>query len=273
VAPAQVKNSFSSVGEIDASISPSTLVLKLSVTNTALRYFVLSETHHQVIFFGDYTLHNINSAPELVLRLEKIFEKDEILQLPFSKIWIGMDEKYSLVPNEFSFMINRTEQLTQPCSGAEIVFESPDRLVETLKRLFPLAELLHLNSTYLNMLPAYLSSTDLKLFVNVSRNYLDIIYFDAEKNLKLMNRYDYQAATDFIYFVLLCCEELKLDRETIELRLMGEVDIQSKIYDLCHRYFRNIAFIQKPDAINFTRAFEVFPKHLHFNLYNLSACE
>ena len=103
------------MGEVEANVSPSTLMLKLSVTNTALRYFVLSQTHHQIIFYGDYTLHHVGNANELAQRVEKIFEKDEILQLPYPKILIGLDEKYSLVPNEFSFMINRNDQLTQQC--------------------------------------------------------------------------------------------------------------------------------------------------------------
>ena len=271
MAPAQVKNSFSSIGEVEASISPSALVLKLSVTNTAVRYFVFSQTHQQIIFYGDYTLHHIGSTTELAQRIEKIFEKDEILQLPFSKVLIGFDEKYSLVPNEFSFMVNREEQLTQKCGDAEIVFESSEQLLRTLKKLFTGAEILHLNSTYVNSLPEYLSSTTEKVFVNVSQSHLDIIRFDSNFKLQLMNRYEYEAAVDFIYFLLLCCEELKIDREKTELILIGEVDIQSKIYDLCYRYFRHIDFIQKPEAINFTKAFDIFSKHFHFNLYNLSA--
>lgn len=270
MALAQVKNSFSSIGEVDASVSPSALMLKVSVTNNSLRYFVLSQTHQQIIFFGDYTLHHVGNAIELAQRIEKIFEKDEILQLSFSKILIGLDENYSLVPNEFSFMINRTEQLTQQCTGAEIVFESSDTLVQTLRKLFSNAELLHLNSTYLHLLPDYLSDSTERFFVNVSQSYLDIIRFDNENKLKLMNRYDYQSATDFAYFLLLCAGELKIDRENTELVLIGEVEVQSKIYDLCYRYFRNISFITKPEAVNFTKAFDAFPKHLHFNLYNLT---
>jgi len=271
VAPAQVKNSFSSIGEVEASVSPSALVLKLSVTNSSMRYFVLSQTHQQIIFYGDYTLHHVANASELAQRIQKIFEKDEILQLPYSEILIALDEKYSLVPTEFSFMINRNEQLTQQCAGTEIVFESAEAITQSLKKLFGNAEFLHLNSTYFNLIPEYLTDSSEKLFVNVSQSHLDIIYFDSEKKLKLMNRYDYQAATDFIYFLLLCADELKIDRENIELVLLGEVDIQSKIHDLCYKYFRNISFIQKPETINFTKAFDVFSKHLHFNLYNLTA--
>ncbi len=271
MAPAQIKNSFNSIGEVDAGISPSALVLKLSVTGSALRYFVLSQTHQQIIFYGDYTLYHVVNDNELAQRIEKIVEKDEILQLPFSKVMIGLDDKYSLVPNEFLFMINRNEQLTQQCPGTEIVFGCQEVLLQSLKRLFGNVELLHLNSTYFHLLPQYLNDSQERLFVNVSQNYLDIICFDSGKKLKLMNRYDYKAAPDFIYFLLLCTDELSIDREKAELVLMGEVDVQSKIYDLCYRYFWNIDFIHQPEDINFAKAFDVFPKHLHFNLYNLTA--
>ena len=267
---AQIKNSFSSIGEVDASISPSTLVLKLAVTNHSVRYFVLSQTHQQIIFFGDYTLHHIANSDELAGAFEKIFEKDEILKLPFAKVLIGFDEKYSLVPAELSHMLKKEGQLSNRCVDTDIFFESSYVLVQTIERLFSRAEFLHVNSTYFNFLPEYLNDSSEKLFVNVSKNYLDVIRFNEQKKLQLMNRYEYQTASDFIYFVLLCCEELKIDRENVELVLSGEIDIQSKVYDVCYRYFRSISFIKKPNDLHFSKAFEMYPKHLHFNLYNLS---
>ncbi len=268
---AQIKNSFNSIGEVDASLSPSALVLKLSVTNHSVRYFVLSQIHHQIIFFGDYTLHHIAGTDELAVALEKIFEKDEILKLSFAKVLIGFDEAYSLMPAELSHLLKKEGQLSNRCADSDIVFDSSYELVQTIERLFSRVEFLHVNSTYLNFLPEYLNDSTEKLFVNVSKNYLDVIRFNEQKQLQLMNRYDYQTAPDFIYFVLLCCEELKIDRENVELVLSGEIDIQSKVYDVCYRYFRSISFIKKPDNLHFSKAFEVYPKHLHFNLYNLSA--
>ncbi|HLP52467.1 MAG TPA: DUF3822 family protein [Chitinophagales bacterium] len=269
MAPAQIKNSYNSIGEIDTDTHPSTLELKLCVTNTSLRYFVLSASHQQVIFFGDYTMHHISNTNELVQRIEKIYEKDEVLQLAFGKVLIGIDEKYSLVPAEFSFMINRNEQLSQDCNGTEIVYEYPGQLVSVLQRLFAGAQLLHLNSTYLKLLPLYDDGAR-ELFVNISKGHLDIIRFDAEQKLQLMNRYEYQTATDFIYFLLLCSDELKIDRENTKLVLLGEVSMQSKIYELCHRYFKNVSFITAPEGVQFSKLFAEFPRHLHFNLYNLS---
>ena len=266
---AQIKNSFSSIGEIDSSVSPSTLILKIAITAQAIRYFVISKTHQQVLFFGAYTLHHVSAINELLQRLEKIVEKDEILQLPFSSIQVGLDEPYMLVPTEFAFITDKQSKLTQPCNGTTIVFENIEPLINKLNHLFTDCKIGHLNATFFNLLPHYNTGSNGKLFLNVSLTYFDIISFSALNELQLMNRYNYQAATDLIYFLLLCCEELNIDREITELVLLGEVDIQSKIYDLCYRYFRNISFIQKPDGFQFAKAFDMFPKHLHFNLYNL----
>ena len=268
---AQIKNSFSSIGEVDASLSPSSLILKIAITNHSVRYFVLSQTHHQIIFLGDYTLHHVTNFDELAAALEKIFQKDEILKLSFAKILIGFDDKYSLVPAEFSDLLKKSKQLSTRCVDTDIVFENSLQVMETLKNFFSCVEFLHLNSTYFNLLPNYLTDSSEKLFVNVSKNYLDVIRFNEQKKLQLMNRYEYQTASDFIYFVLLCCEELKIDRKNVELVLSGEIDIQSKVYDVCYRYFRSISFIKKPDNLHFSKAFEMYPKHLHFNLYNISA--
>jgi hypothetical protein len=272
---ALIKNSFSSLGELDVSISPTSLVLKLAVNQESLRYFVVSQTHQQVIFFGDYTLHHVNASAAMTGAIEKIFEKDEILQLDFAKILIGFDEKYSLMQQEFSNTLVRPKEsiLVSRCSDIDIGFESHEEVVSLLKKLFKTPELLHINSTYFKVLPHYLDDSGQKLFLSISRKHFDAIFFGDKSHLQLMNRYVYRTATDFIYFVLLCCDELKIDRETTELILIGELDIQSKIYELCFRYFRYIRFIQKPGGIHFSKAFEVYPKHLHFNLYNLHSCE
>jgi hypothetical protein len=266
---AQIKNSFSSIGELDASIAPAALSLKLSVTDDSLRYFVLSQTHQHVIFFGDYTLHHVTTTSDLANVIEKIFEKDEILQLPFGRVLIGFDAKYSLIPRELSNLLLKDGQLASQCSDTDIVYESPKEIVQVLKKLFTKVELFHLNSTYFKTLPSNISDTTNSFFVNVGKKYFDAIYFRNKEKLQLMNRYDYRTATDFIYFILLCCDELNIDRETTELVLIGEVDIQSKIYDICYRYFRSIRFIQKPEGLYFIKAFELYPKHLHFSLYNL----
>jgi hypothetical protein len=139
-----------------------------------------------------------------------------------------------------------------------------------LKAFFPKAKTAHLCSSYLEQLPAYLNENADKLFVNVHQTHFDVIRFKKGNSLLMMNRYNYKTETDLIYFLLLCCEELNINREVTELVLMGEVKKPSKIYDICYRYFLNIEFIQSPEGFTFSKDFKDYPPHLHFNLYTLT---
>ncbi len=268
---AQIKNTHTSIGEVDPTLSPSSLSLKLSVTPNCLRYFIVSNSFAQIIFFGEYALHHVTSMEDLAKRVEKVYARDEILQLPFAEVLIGSDSKYMLLPIELSF-ITAANNLSQRCtdSGLEILFDKNVELIETLTAIFNKPKFLHLNSTFVHLLPQYQSGLAEQLFLNITSTYFDIIHFSADKRLKMMNRYEFKTETDFSYFLLLYCDEMKLDREHMELILIGEVDIQSKIYDVCYRYFKNLSFIRNPENINFSKAFDRYHKHLHFNLYNLA---
>lgn len=267
----QIKNSFTAFGEIDSSISPASLVLKLAISNTSVKYFVVNNGHNQVLFYGNYTLHHVENSAELIPRIQRIFDKDEVLHYKFAETLIAFDTPYSLFPSQLSYMANGTSFM-QPCkhNGLDLFFEKDDLLVELLDTLFRQPKYLHLASTFLHLLPQYVAEGEQKLFLNINSLHFDVIHFNADKRLQIMNRYNYKNETDLIYYVLLYCDEMKLDRENLELVLMGEVDVKSKIYDICFRYFSNIKFIDAPEEIGFSKAFAKYPKHLHFNLYNLS---
>ena len=268
-----IKNTFTSVGELNAAVPPSSLVLKLSITQRSIRYFIQSASHDQIIFYGDHILHHVENEAALVQRIERIFEKDEVLQLTFGEIFIGINPPYTLIPSGFYLPdetlpgISINQKIDS--AGIDIVFNLDSTLFYKLKSLFGKCHIGHLNASLLYSLPAYLNETG-KLFINIEADQFDVIRFNTDGQLQLMNRYRYQTETDFAYFLLLCCEELKVDREQTELVLAGEVDVQSKIYDMCYRYFRKISFIQPPGSISFSKAFETFPKHHHFNLYTLN---
>src|SRR5947207_1895285 len=99
----QLKKSLTSIGEVDSSIAPASLILKLSVSNSALRYFVYSTSYHRIIFFAEYGLTDVTDVEDLNQKIEKICKKDEVLQLPFGDVWIGFDGKYSLLPEDLLF--------------------------------------------------------------------------------------------------------------------------------------------------------------------------
>ena len=270
---AQIKNAFISIGEIDSTIPPTSLLLKVGISMQYIRYFVQSITHDQIIFFGEYTLHHVETVADLCQRLERIVEKDDVLQLAFSKTLIGLDGRYSLLPSAFASQSTREDQINQTISRLDLnmSFEADHRLVDKTALLFRNPTIVHINSTLLPCFADAVEKGQQKVFANIEQYHFDVLAFNEEGSLLIMNRYEFKTQTDFIYFLLLCCKQLNFDPEKTELVLSGEVDIQSKVYDVCYRYFRFISFIRKPENIHFAKALETFPKHLHFNLYNLGA--
>jgi hypothetical protein len=271
---AQVKNAFVSIGEVDPSLLPGSLVLKVGISTQHIRYFVQSVSHNQIIFYGEYTLHHVGSVIELCQRIEKIFEKDENLQIPFGKTYIGIDSPYALLPDAFTFPTKEpNNSFIQSIArlGINMSYQIDDMLAAKLASLFSNQSVVHINSSLLTSLPGFIEKGQPKVFVNIEQNHFDILAFTETGSLQIMNRYEFKTQNDFIYFLLLACDQLNIDREKTELVLSGQVDIESKIYDVCYRYFRFISFIRTPDNVHFSRAFDIFPKHLHFNLYNLGA--
>ena len=271
---AQIKNSFVSIGVVDSSIPPNSLLLKISLSNQYIRYFVQSVTHDQIIFFGEYTLHHIESVSDLCQRLERIFEKDDVLQLAFSKALIGLEGAYCLLPSAFApAQPNNGIHFNQTINrlGLTLTFEAEKELTDRIALLFRNYSIVHLNATLLTGFAECVEKEHQKIFVNIEQQRFDVIAFNAEGGLQIMNRYEFVSQTDFIYFLLLCCKQLNLDHEKTELVLSGEVDIQSKVYEACYRYFRYISFVRKPENVHFSKPLETYPKHLHFNLYNLGA--
>ena len=273
---AQIKNAFISIGEIDATIPPASLLLKVGISVQCIRYFVQSVTHNQIIYYGEHTLHHVETTVELCQRLERIFEKDEVLQLSFSKTMVGLDGPYTLVPSAFASQQHvASPQLSQPIPSLRLtmMFNADEILAGSIISLFRNPQIVHINSSLLSCFAGSVEKGQQKIFANIEQYHFDVLAFNEHGGLQIMNRYEFKTQNDFIYFLLLCCKQLNLDHEHTELVLSGEVDIQSKVYDACYRYFRFISFMRKPENVHFSKALETYPKHLHFNLYNLGTWE
>jgi hypothetical protein len=266
VANTSVKSTFSSYGEIPNAIEPSLLELKISVSEYAVRYFVLNNMHKQIIFYGEHILHYVSTSDELAHRFEKTADKDELLQLGYGNVVWGCNNAYEVLPAGFAVPANDL-LVMQRVGDAKILFNQDDKVKSAMLKKFPSASISHLLSVWFQQTQNLQS----KLLVNVDRTFFDLVFYDETGDLKLATRYSYQTAKDFIYYVLLCCEDLNIDRTKTELILAGEITQQSEIYSLCYRYFSHVNFFQPDSSIYFSKSFEEFPAHLHYNLYNLKA--
>lgn len=77
-------------------------------------------------------------------------------------------------------------------------------------------------------------------YVHVLEQQLDIIVI-VNKKLLFYNSFNFSTKEDFIYYVLFVIEQLKLDAETIKLKLFGNIEEDDQLFNVCFKYVRNVS--------------------------------
>jgi hypothetical protein len=266
------KNSYSSIGIADDLQTAVGHGLKLSVDHKHIRYFIFDIRSGQIVFYGDHTLHNVNSDEELAAQMENILAKDTFLNKSFSQVTIGWSTDFEIVPTiyfEPSALDSGASVVDILKGDAKFLFAKVDPVASWLTSKFPLAVHTHMGAAMIDELSEAGIAGSNTLAVNIITESIDILHITDEGSLKIFNSYEYKTYQDYIYYVLLVADELMLDREKTQVYLMGEVSADSKLYEMTQRYFGHVDLLSKSTDIRFTPAFDEYPKHFNYILYNL----
>jgi hypothetical protein len=106
-----------------------------------------------------------------------------------------------------------------------------------------------------SLLNSYSNGNETICYVHVSDNQMDITVL-AQKQLLLFNSFKYKTKEDFIYYLLFTLEQLKLDTETVKIRLFGEVDMGDELYNIGYEYIQHISLFIPPSDIYSTEELE-----------------
>ena len=127
-------------------------------------------------------------------------------------------------------------------------------------------------STKCTILYAKKSKTLVIVDVHVLPNSFQITVVKNQQ-LELYNTFNYQTSEDFIYYLLFVLNQLNIKNDETTIRLTGEVDKNSAIYDMLFKYINTIEFCELPNDLNYSYVFEQTQKHYHYSLFNLYLCE
>ena len=265
------KNFFNSIGDPDDVSGDGTELLKLAIGPKFIRYFV--QKGETIVFYGDYALQSVSTDADIAEQLSNILSKDAFLSKSFAAVNICWSTDFEIIPTVFfdeNEMASDTAYNAIMNAEANFIFEVPKLINDVLTTKFSRMTQHHSGAAMIEQLRKEGLAKSDKLFINIQAENVEIAYFDDHGALRIYNRYEYKAYQDYIYFVLLVADEMKIDREEVRAILMGEVNQDSQLYETTYRYFRNIAFISQPEDIHFSRAFEEYPKHFNYPLYNLT---
>ena len=110
-----------------------------------------------------------------------------------------------------------------------------------------------------------------QLLVFVEDQHVHIMY-GLNTEFVYYNQFECRHENDYLYFVSLVYDELKLDKEKDRVQLFGRVDIDSPIYKLLHGYIRNIEFM-KSEKLQVSDLRFRLNQHYYLDLYATALCE
>lgn len=101
--------------------------------------------------------------------------------------------------------------------------------------------------------------------VDVKTDYIDIIVLNGN-NLLLQNSFEYKTEHDFVYYVLLVYDYLKLNNEINMLYIMGNIEKNTQIVELLKKYIKHIDFFTIHKDLKITYKLNKYPMHYWFGL-------
>ncbi|MFK5983488.1 MAG: DUF3822 family protein [Flavobacteriaceae bacterium] len=232
--------------------------LSVQVTLSGLSFLVTNLITKELVYFSEKILPQTTTPEELLIILQNSFSETLELQGLFNEVVIiYATELYSIVPTSLFEESKASEYLkfnSKILANDFIAFDQLENNDITIVYIpfvninnYLFDRFGHFNYYHSNtLLLKYLLKKDKhyslpKVYINVYVNSFDIIVINNGK-LSLCNSYTYKTPEDFIYYILFCLEQLKLNPDTIDLVLSGLIEKNNDNYNILFNYVRNVSF-------------------------------
>ncbi|MBP8753555.1 MAG: DUF3822 family protein [Chitinophagales bacterium] len=272
--------------------------------------FNIAFTRHLSLFFEiDYThfsycIYNASSGEISVIK-KIVFNQQSEMQFDFEKFQIAVNKEdtlhcpyheqhaaiawspFTVVPAQLFDSNNVNKYLDFICNDdvdsasnfefAEsldmyIVFTLHHKLRYFFEKVQPKVIWHHAILPFMFSNKTIVESTDSdQVFLDVKDGYYFLTLFRNTK-LVFINRFNFSNADDFMYYLLLACEQKSFDRNTLKLNISGELIQDSLIYKEIYKFFMHISFNQNHGNLQIPVDLEI-PFHTFYTLSGLQLCE
>jgi hypothetical protein len=239
--------------------------LSIQFSLDGFSFCVLDPKTQKDIYFTQYQFEEtLNSLEDLLKKIQTIFKNDANLQIEYAAVSVIHQSNLStIVPSKyfdkkslanylnFNIKTLKTDFITFDSINtidAKNVYVPYVNINNYLFQNFGEFEYQHHSSILLEKLLKIESSTEKKMYVNVSKSSFDIVVLENRK-LIFLNSFSYTTKEDFIYYILFTAEQIQLNTEEFKLYFMGDIEIESEIYKIAYTYIKNISFLKSENSI------------------------
>lgn len=230
--------------------------LSIQISLNGLSFCVLDSIENTIVKQESISFSEELIPFQVLKNLQQLLEKHEIIKMSFSDVTvIHRNTLFSIVPKALfkeEELVNYLKFNTKILANDHISFDEianyeiinvyvPFMNINNyIYDLFGEFEYKH-NGTVLieSLLNSFNGGKDPICYVHILEQQIDITVL-KNKKLLLYNSFSFQTKEDFIYYILFVIEQLKLDTETLKLRLFGAVEEGDDLYSLSYKYVRNV---------------------------------
>ena len=259
--------------------------LSIQISLSGLSFCILNRTTNTIENLFHLNFTKKNTPFEVLERLKATVSKEPSLKETFeSVLLIYQNELSCLVPKAFFEEQNLADYLKFNSKILKTDFISFDELAinDSINVYVPLVninnfifdtfgafEYKHLSTILIDTLLQKTKSTkETKILVHVNKDVFELLAI-KDGDLFLYNTYEYQTKEDFIYYILFCMEQLKLDPEQIKIELCGSITKDDEMYSILYKYVRHVEFINPKYTFKFeTEPLQIYNDFVLLNSFN-----
>ncbi|MCB0465493.1 MAG: DUF3822 family protein [Aequorivita sp.] len=255
--------------------------LSVQVSLNGLSFLVTNPEREDPIFFIEKILDHSTTPEELLMDIETIMFKHDILNEAFSEVSIIYSTPiYSLVPNSLFDETKASEYLKFNSKILANDYMAHD-VIEDQDIVVVYVPFMNINNFFFEKYGSFsyyhAITVMLKVILEKENHSLPKMYLHFHKNsfdcivlkngeLQLCNSYKYKTPEDFIYYTLFCMEQLNLNPENLSVILFGEIEKEDDNFKIAYTYIRNLEFLDS--NFSYKKTLDNDQPHNHFILKN-----
>ena len=233
----------------------STYHLSIQVGRKSFTYCILDSINNKYNAIIHYYFGEDIPTDALIETVKELTKGEEILTKRYKSVNIVfVTNKSTLIPKplfnkndiETYFKLNHTLEDNEEIMynqfknvDAYLVFTGYKELKSHFSQCFPGSKYFHQGNTLIdiNLIEYKNKLNEPRVFLNLSNDIFDIVILENNK-LVFFNSFLFKDDTDFNYYLINIFEQLKLNPETVELVLSGEINKTSSKYSNIKEYIK-----------------------------------
>jgi hypothetical protein len=234
--------------------------LSVQVALTGLSFLVTNSAQTEVIHFSTKEFKKTRTPEELLIVLEEFVSTEINDPSQFESVNVlYSNAEYTSVPSalfdeakasdylKFNSKILANDFIAWdelPERGIHLVYVPYVNVNNYLFDTFGSFQYYHTSSILIKILPTATKFSDVPVVhIHVEKTNFQIA-IQVAGQLKLCNSYHFITPEDFIYYILFCFEQLKINPDTSRVFLLGKIDTTDDLYEIAYTYIRNIEFME-----------------------------